>query len=96
MPELRTGSGQDMMSDDRKTFIQYGKGARGLIGITLKPNARNTWDFSLPLCCRVKKDIREMTHHEMSTRNLHKEEIMSRMVRMKMTVGNLGKNLKSQ
>ena len=27
-----------------------------------------------------KKDIREMTHHEMSTRNIHKEEMMSRML----------------
>ena len=62
------------------TFMRYGKCPRGLIGITLKPNAMKTWALSLPICCCIHKDIREMTQHEMSTRNRHKEEIMSRML----------------
>ena len=28
------------------------------IGITLKPNAVNTWALSLHICCRIRKDIR--------------------------------------
>ena len=68
----------DMMIET--TFMRYGKCPRGLIGITLKPNAMKTWALSLPICCCIHKDIRVMTQHEMSTRNRHKEEIMSRML----------------
>ena len=72
------GMWTDMMIET--TFMRYGKGPRGLIGITLKPNAMKTWALSLHICCRIQKDIREMTQHEMSTRNRHKEEMKSRML----------------
>ena len=72
------GMWTDMMIE--ATFMRYGKGPRGLIGITLKPNAMKTWALSLHICCRIQKDIREMTQHEMSTRNRHKEEMKSRML----------------
>ena len=62
------------------TYKRRGKGPRGLIGITLKLNAMKIWDLGLHICCRIKKDIREMTYHEMSTRNLHREEMMPRML----------------
>ena len=51
----------DMLSDDDRTDImRYGKGPRGLIGITVNPNAVKTWALSLHICCRIQKDIREM------------------------------------
>ena len=68
-----------MMSDDRTNFMRYGKGPRGLIGITVKLNAMKTWALTLHICCRMQKDIREMTQHDMLTRNLDKEEMMLRM-----------------
>ena len=86
------GMWTDMMIET--TFMRYGKGPRGLIGITLIPNAMKTWALSLHICCRIQKDIREMTQHEMSTRNGHKEE--HACYRMQMTVINSGTNLKSQ
>ena len=51
----------DMMPGDRTHFMRYGKGPRGLIGITVKPNAMKTWALSLHICCSIQKDIREMT-----------------------------------
>ena len=69
------GMWTDMMIET--TFMRYGKGLRSLIGITLKPNVMKTWALSLHICCRIQKDIREMTQHEMSTRNRHKQEMKS-------------------
>ncbi len=37
----------DMMSDDRTDFMRYGKGPRGLIGITVKPSK-----WKIPGSCR--------------------------------------------
>ena len=51
----------DLMSGDRTNFMRYGKGPRGLIGIAVNPNAMTTWALSLHICCRIQKDIREMT-----------------------------------
>ena len=79
LPERGSGRGQDMMSDDRNNLQVIWQRSRGLIGITLKTKSNKTWYLSLHICCRIKKDIREMTHHEMSTGNLHKEDMMSRM-----------------
>ena len=60
MPELGTGCG-DKVSDDRTNFMRCGDGPRDLIGITVKPNAMNIWASSLNICCRLQKNIREMT-----------------------------------
>ena len=36
------GMWPDKMSDDRTNFMRYGKGPRGLIGITVQPNKRKS------------------------------------------------------
>ena len=50
-----------MMSGDRTHVMRYGRGPRGLIGITVKAIAMKTWALSLHICCRMQNDIREMT-----------------------------------
>ena len=47
------GMWTDMTSDDRTNVMLYGKYPRGLIRITVKPNAMTTWYLSLYICCSV-------------------------------------------
>ena len=57
------------------TFMRYGKGPRGMIGITLKPETLKTWAFSLHTCSLVANDISNMTSNEKATLIVHKEEL---------------------
>ncbi|KAK3106543.1 hypothetical protein FSP39_022295 [Pinctada imbricata] len=62
------------------TFMRYGHGPGGLIGLTLNPHALKRWALSLHICSKVLKDLGEMRdiaddHHVTH----HKEESPARM-----------------
>ena len=58
------------------TFMCYGKGPGGLVGVTLKPSTIKRWALSLHTTSRVESDIDDM-RHEQGTREAatHKEEV---------------------
>jgi len=62
------------------TFMRYGKGLKGIMGITLKPSAVRRWSFSMHVCCRVANVMatiaRRCTAVEVSS---HKEENPARV-----------------
>lgn len=63
------------------TFMRYGKGPGGLIGITLKPSTVTRWALSLHICSLLLQDISSMTdEHAGDTVTHHKEEMPSRIV----------------
>ena len=61
------------------TFMRYGKGPRGMIGITLKSETLKTWAFSLHTGSLVSNDISNMTSNEKATLIVHKEELNGRI-----------------
>ena len=60
------------------TFMRYGKGPNGIIGITLKPNTLKTWAPSLHICSVLAKDISDMTSDD-KHQHLHKDDMKARM-----------------
>ena len=58
----QAGLWNGMWSDKfiKTTFMQYGQGPGGLIGITLKPSALKRWALSLHICSHLIKDLAEM------------------------------------
>ena len=62
------------------TFMRYGKGPGGLVGVTLKSSTIKQWSLSLHTTSRVENDINELRHQQ-GTREAttHKEEMPSRM-----------------
>ena len=42
------------------TFMRYGHGAGGIIGITLKPAALKKWAFSMHICSQLEEDVAGM------------------------------------
>ena len=65
------------------TFMRYGKGKHGIIGITLSPEALKSWALSLHVCMsgQMAADVAEMRGDESVARqaNIHKEEGKSRI-----------------
>ena len=64
------------------TFMRYGKGKSGIIGLTLKPETIETWAHSLTACNKVISSLdsmRSQTSHEQSSEK-HKEESKSQIV----------------
>ena len=62
------------------TFMRYGHGAGGIIGITLKPSALKKWAFSMHICPLLKQDVAEMSKGYKETEvTTHKEEKPSRV-----------------
>ena len=64
MPELWNGLWSDMFIET--TFMRYGHGKAGIIGITLKPETLKTWALSLHVCGKLLEDLstlREMRDH---------------------------------
>jgi len=62
------------------TFIRYGHGPNGIIGITLQPSALQQWALSMHICSQLVQDVADMTDtykpFEVMT---HKEEKPSRI-----------------
>ena len=62
------------------TFMRYGHGPRGIIGITLKPETLKTWALGLHICSRLEQDIADITEGERVTKQeTHKEETTARI-----------------
>ncbi|XP_046577679.1 uncharacterized protein LOC124285478 [Haliotis rubra] len=76
-PGSWNGIWTDMMIET--TFMKYGKGPDGIIGITLKPNTLKTWALSLHTCSVLSNDISDMTTKDKSTSQIHKEEMKGRI-----------------
>ena len=62
------------------TFMRYGHGPGGIIGITLKPSALNRWALSLHTCSQLMKDVSSIsdTAHQKVVIT-HKEELLQRV-----------------
>ena len=62
------------------TFMRYGHGPRGIIGITLKPETLKTWALGLHICSRLEQDIADITEGErVTSQETHKEETTARI-----------------
>ena len=68
----------DMFSE--MTFMRYGHGPGGQIGITLCPSALKRWALSLHTCSHLLKDLDDMRDStELLTVTTHKEEAAPRI-----------------
>lgn len=77
-PGIWNGIWSDMFIES--TFMRYGHGKGGIIGITLKPETLKTWALSLHICSKLEADITEMVNGENDkTQNVHKEESQARI-----------------
>ena len=76
---LWNGMWSDMFIET--TFMRYGHGKSGIIGITLKPETLKTWALSLHTCSQLVSDISTMreTDRSSNTKTVHKEESKSRI-----------------
>ena len=62
------------------TFMRYGKGPGGLIGITLKPEVVKKWAYSLQICTKILHNLQKMRKKESSKEKLvHKKESAGRI-----------------
>ena len=64
------------------TFMRYGHGPSGIIGITLKPETLKTWALGLHICCRLEQDIADIVENgqQIASQQTHKEEMKARIV----------------
>ena len=78
----QTGLWNGMWSDMfiETTFMRYGHGPGGLIGITVKPSALKHWALSLHICSHLIKDLAEMKDacKTFVQVNFHKDEMSAR------------------
>ena len=62
------------------TFIKYGKGPGGLIGVTLNTTTVKKWINGLHICTRILENLDTMREEVASKEeNYHKEEMRSRI-----------------
>ena len=63
------------------TFMRYGHGSGGIIGITLKEETLKVWALSRHLCCKIESELEEMEEGETShiSHLCHKEEGKARI-----------------
>ena len=61
------------------TFMRYGKGPNGLIGLTLKPKSVKVWAYSLHTSTTILHDLDKMREREIGHGKVHKEETPSRI-----------------
>jgi len=67
----------DMMIES--TFMRYGHGPGGIVGITLNQLAVQRWALSLHTCSRLMKDVAELMEDSNVSVTTHKEELPSRI-----------------
>ena len=66
----------------KSTFMRYGHGQSGIIGITLRPETLKTWAYSLHACKTVVSNMDQMRTQEQlvpASQTHHKEEAMARV-----------------
>ena len=61
------------------TFMRYGKGPGGLIGVTLNPETVKKWALSLHTCNNVLRDFDTIRNQKDIVKTYHKEELKSRI-----------------
>ncbi len=62
------------------TFMRFGHGQEGIIGITLQPETLKRWALGLHICTKLKKDIKTMVRGDVEAHVMtHKEEGRSRI-----------------
>ncbi|KAJ8884154.1 hypothetical protein PR048_016011 [Dryococelus australis] len=65
------------------TFMCFGYGLKGIIEITLKPEAVKTWVLSIHVCTRLEEDVvrlgQEEFGYQQNKQDKHKEEMKSRI-----------------
>ena len=79
-PGLFNGIWSDMAIET--TFMRYGHGQSGIIGITLRPETLKTWAYSLHACNTVVSNLDAMRTQEKSeptSQTHHKEEAKARI-----------------
>ncbi|KAG0714324.1 hypothetical protein GWK47_014367 [Chionoecetes opilio] len=76
IPGIWNGIWSDMYIEI--TFMRYGHGKGGIIGITLKPETLKTWALSLHLCSKLESNLSEMVDGDGGNMQIiHKEEAQS-------------------
>ena len=64
----------------KTTFMRYGHGKRGIIGVTLKPETLKVWSLSLHICSRLEQDLSNFLYPDNDTElSNHKEESKGRI-----------------
>ena len=77
-PGLFNGIWSDMALET--TYMRYGHGCKGIVGITLKPESLKTWAYSLHTCNRLINGLNEIRDEEgLPPHTYHKEEMPSRI-----------------
>ena len=71
------GIWSDMMIET--TYMRYGKGPGGIIGVTTQPRTVQIWTESLPACTEVLKDLDEVRGKNSKVKSYHKEESNTRI-----------------
>ena len=62
------------------TFMRYGHGPIGIVGITLKPTTLHKWAYSMHACSQLVNDIEGMSEAQMATYvTSHMEERTARI-----------------
>ena len=76
---LWNGIWSDMFIES--TFMRYGHGRSGIVGITLKPETLKTWALSRHICCQLMEDLAELRGDSDDSRfqDTHKEEATARI-----------------
>ena len=59
--------------------MRYGKGPKGLIGLTLRPRSVKIWAYSLHACTVILHDLDKMREKQKCPAKLHKEEMTARI-----------------
>jgi len=78
VPKLWNGIWSDMFIET--TFMRYGHGPGGIIGITLKPETLKTRALSPHICSRLEQGIADLAGNEQEiSQETHKEERKSRI-----------------
>ena len=79
VPGLWNGIWSDMFIES--TFMRYGHGKGGIIGITLKPETLKVWALSLHICSNIESGLSTMVNGEtVHIHDSHKEESSSRIL----------------
>ena len=78
VPGVWNGIWSDMFIET--TFMRYGHGKRGIIGMTLKPETLKVWSLSLHICSRLEQDLSQFINPDDDTGCTdHKEELKGRI-----------------
>ena len=78
VPGLWNGICSDVFIET--TFMHYGHGPGGIIGITLEPETLKTWALGLHICSRLEQDIISLVGKEQDiSQEAHKDEMKARI-----------------